>query len=505
MKLGTTVPSPVSGYGRLIAKRQPAAVDHYMCHRTRHQKKLCSSRTVFSKQPLFSGGYPPNRTTCALAMNQAVHTQYRFATNTTSQVARTHDSEQNMSFVDGTPSGLTTIASAMDPTASIGNYGNSDLAQFMARPVRIHAFDWSIGGSIDTELDPWTLFFSNPAVKARLNNYALMRCKLRVKILLNSTPFHYGLVQMSYNPWEGYDGTSDGARSLTIVSQRPKVFMNPSTNEGGEMVLPFFHLENYIDVTTDIGFSEMGRLHINSYDVLRHANAGTGDISMTVMAWAEDFELCVPTVSSAMIVSQSGEYSGNGVISTPATAVANAAGLLKSIPGIAPFAMATELGASAIAGIAKIFGFSRPAILEKTLFYKPKFCSSLAATDMPETVSKLTVDSKQEITIDPRTVGLSDIDELSILSIAKRESYLTNFEWSPTHGVDRLLFTSQVAPMLEVKVAANSFDPTALSFATWPFKYWSGSIKFRFKFVVSGFHHGRVRISYTNRESTKYD
>lgn len=511
MRLGATALTPVTGDGSIIAKNRVKLFDHYLCHRTRHFKKLHFTRAVHQTgQPLFRGGYSPTCTICALAMNQAVHPQHRFATHT-EQVARTHDSEQTMSFTDGTPSGLTTIQTSIDPTARIGNYGNSDLGQFMSRPVRIHTFDWSIGSSFDFELDPWTLFFSDAQVLARLNNYALLRCTLKVKILLNSTPFHYGLGQMSYAPWEDYDQTSDGARTLTIVSQRPKVFLNPSTNEGAEMSLPFFHVENYIDVTTDVGFSEMGRCAFNSYGTLRHSNGGTGDISMTVMAWAEDVELCVPTTSGAMVaaqvlnagfsaptvVNQASEYQGNGVISTPATAVANAAGMLTSVPGIAPFAMATQLGASAIASIAKIFGFSRPAILEKTLFYKPKFCSSLAATDLPETVCKLTYDSKQEITIDPRTVGLVDKDEMSILSIAQRESFLATFDWDPTNSVDRLLFSSQVAPMLEpIVLGGTFFDPTAMSFASWPFKFWAGSIKFRFKFITSGFHHGRVRISY---------
>jgi hypothetical protein len=38
--------------------------------------------------------------------------------------------------------------------------------------------------------------------------------------------------------------------------------------------------------------------------------------------------------------------------------------------------------------------------------------------------------------------------------------------------------------------------PTALAYASFPFRYWRGSLKFRFEVVCSKFHRGRLRLLY---------
>jgi len=323
---------------------------------------------------------------------------------------------------------------------------------------------------------------------------------------------------LSYAPWDTLNSTHvtmlGNQSNLVQYSQRPKIFINPTENEGGEMELPFFHYENWINVQSLINFSEMGSLRINSFAPLRHAGGGSDNITITLFAWAEDVALCVPTTSLAAqagkgkikkkvkVGASETEY-GDGIISKPATAIAEIAGALEHIPGIAPFAMATKIGANAVAGIARLFGFSRPVVLAAPQFYKPQFCSSLATCDSDETTVKLTVDSKQEITVDPRTVGLAGVDELALKYITQKESYFTQFSWAPDQAANTLLFSTRVAPMLEhVSSTANLYFPTALSFATFPFKNWSGTLKFRFQIVASGFHHGRLQFSYEPTEAS---
>lgn len=317
---------------------------------------------------------------------------------------------------------------------------------------------------------------------------------------------------MSYEPWHQKNNTAvpilGDQTNMVQYSQRPKVFLNPTTNEGGILSLPFFHYNNWINTLDIANFTEMGLLSLNSFQPLQHSGGGSDNITITVFAWAEDVKLCVPTTTLAAqagkgkvkqktkVGNTSSEY-GDGIISKPASAVAEVAGALEHIPIIAPFAMATRIGANAISGIARLFGFSRPIVLSTPQYYKPQFCTSLATCDSDETTMKLTADSKQEITLDPRTVGLAGLDELAISYITQKESYYTQFSWSPTYASDSLLFSTRVAPMLEnVHPTDSLFFPTALSFATFPFKNWSGSLKFRFQIVASGFHHGRLQFSY---------
>lgn len=343
--------------------------------------------------------------------------------------------------------------------------------------------------------------------------------------MVNATQFHYGRAIMSYNPWPNYNAVTTpiiGTQSSIIsYSQRPKIFIDPATSQGGSLLLPFFHVDNWIDIPSEDAFSELGRVQLTSFSPLRHAAAGTDDVSLSVFVRAIEVELCVPTAinhvfpgvdfraqsgkkkktrkrynTSHQNVDNRDEYSGEGAISGPASAIANVAGALEKVPFLAPFAFATRIGASAVSGIAKIFGFSRPPILDTPIYVKQAFFSSLATCDTPETVAKLTVDSKQELTVDPRTTGLSGEDELSLSYITGKETFLTDFGWAPTSSQGALLFSAQVAPMLEDQHNSGYYLPTALSFATWPFRNWSGTLIFRFQIVASAFHRGRLQFFY---------
>lgn len=384
------------------------------------------------------------------------------------------------------------------------------MAHFLERPIRIHETSWLVGGNITSSFNPWALFFSDPAVKKRLDNFARIRCNLHVKVLVNGTPFHYGRAIMSYNPWTSSDQVSivyiGSQEEIVLYSQRPKIFIDPTRSMGGEMVLPFIHIDNWINVQSLNSFGAMGDLKITSFDILRHVSGGTEKITLSVFAWASDVKLCVPTTKLSAQAgkgnlkkaskSKKDEYSGSGVISKPASAIAMVAGALEKVPIIAPFAMATRMAADTVGEIAKMFGFSRPPILTNTVFYKPQHSSNLAATDTPDTVSKLTFDSKQELTVDSRTIGMDGADELLISSITSRETYLTQFVWTTSAIPDSFLWGTQVAPMLEFYKGNGIFYPTALSFATWPFEAWSGTLIFRFQVVCSSFHHGRLIFSY---------
>jgi hypothetical protein len=112
---------------------------------------------------------------------------------------------------------------------------------------------------------------------------------------------------------------------------------------------------------------------------------------------------------------------------------------------------------------------------------------------------KLTVDAKCELTIDPRTVGLSGTDELTLKSIATRESYLTQFPWPTAAAQETALFEIQVTPALwnatVTSTETEMFLP-ACGFAALPFRNWIGSMKFRFQVVASNYHKGRFKIVY---------
>jgi hypothetical protein len=237
-----------------------------------------------------------------------------------------------------------------------------------------------------------------------------------------------------------------------------------------------------------------------------HANnaSATDPPVVSIFAWAEDIKISVSTADPPLTLApQAGEETVGGRISGPMSALARIAGSMASIPTIGPFAMATGMVASGIGAAAKLFGFSRPTIETPVVPMRPDFQGNIAQTDRPEYVNKLTVDSSQEVTIDPSVTGVNFGDELVISNIAKKETYLTQFTWDYTQTADTSLFWCAVTPNLVGLVPSftvtRAVYPTALAFASLPFRYWRGTLVFRFEVIASKFHKGRLRFMYDPR------
>lgn len=408
-------------------------------------------------------------------------------------------STQNVTFMDQPNQWTVTIPSAPDSTFNHGADEDAQLGDFMARPVLIHSFDWLIGGDPDFVINPWTLFYSNPRVINRINNYNLLRSTLNVKIQVSGTIFHYGRMLVSYKPLPDED-TIDNLRygnSLDLVqrSQRPHIFIDPSTSQGGELKLPFFYYNNWLSIPKG-DWSKMGDLTFSTMQALEHANNGTTSVTVKVFAYSTDIKLSVPTTTSASgLVAQSSDEYGKGIISKTATAVAKAMHELVDIPFIAPYARATTMLMSTTATVASTLGFSRPAILSDPTPVRQLYFGNLANADAPDMVYKNTVDSKQELTVDPRTVGLDGKDQMSISHINSVESWFTAFSWAPTDTPESLLYNIRVTPTT-FRLASSEYHMTSVCYASRPFKYWTGTLTYRFMIVASAFHKGRIKVVY---------
>lgn len=430
--------------------------------------------------------------------------------------------EQITSFADQDAGWATEKVGYYDPTMDLANNSDSELGNFLKRPIRQSAQSWIVGQPFFYKFNPWTQFCENPYVRDKIKNYELLRMKLHVKTIISGTKFHYGRSLVSYNPYTAGDQVTKDRnfipQDLISASQKPHFFLNPTKNTGGELCLPFFWPNNYFSIPA-ANYREMGDITISSFGNLLHANGGDDPVTVTTYIWAEDIILTIPTTSDPPLQSQSGrrgkkasdsdrastinardEY-GTGIISKPATAVAKAAGALARLPMIGPYMTATQIGASATGRVAQLFGYSRPNIITDIQQFKPSPTGNLANTDAADGAMKLTLDSKAELTVDSRTVGLDGTDEMGILDYVKRESYLTQFTWSANDSPDSLLWTTRILPQ-QLDTVQGEIHMTPLAHMATCFEQWQGSIKFRFQVVKSDFHKGRILTRWDPNEFT---
>lgn len=404
-------------------------------------------------------------------------------------------------FVDESPASAVGMSAQNNSFSTTDKTASTELMQFLNRPVRIHSFVWQESDipSIKVAIEPWHLWGTNPYILSKLNNYAFIRGNLKLKIQISASPFYYGCLMASYQPMQDFSPSTivvDAAtRHFIPYSQRPHVVIEPQHDDSYELTLPFIWATNWLSITLASDWASMGELTFLVFSALQSANGVSGSgVNVVTYAWMEDVELSGATVGYAL---QSDEY-GEGPISKPASTIAKFASSLSNVPVIGPFAKATSIGASAVSSIASLFGFTNVPVIADSSPMRPEPFPKFSSSDIGFPLEKLTLDPKNELSVDPRIIGLSGTDEMSIAHIAGKESYLTTANWTTADLIDQVLFYSRVNPRLYDNNGAttNLLYMTPMCHISQVFNNWRGDIIFRFKIVCSQYHKGKLRISF---------
>lgn len=408
-----------------------------------------------------------------------------------------------LSFRDGSTQWMSSMVDAFDSTRDVTYHEDVPLADFFARPAKVASYTWSTSdiSPFFQTLDPWSLFFNNVRFSNRLSNFQNFSGNVHMKFVINGNSFLYGRLMADYFPMRAFDNwsvTAGGAAgdvvNLTQASQRLHLYLDPCESQAGELALPFIWPYDKINMPAG-DFTSLGTMYLRQLQPLKHANGATASINISVFVWATNVKLSIPTVVDiAGIAPQAGSFDeyGKGPVSGIASAIAGAAGRLVGVPVIGRYARATQMMSGALGGVASLFGFSRPAIIADYSDMHPTPVSRIANYNVSDNCAKLSMDAKQELTIDPTVIGISPGDEMAISALAGKESYLVQFPWTVARVANDILWTSRVGPL--ATISGGNIYNTALSYATLPFQYWRGSIVYRFQIVASGFHKGRLLI-----------
>lgn len=431
----------------------------------------------------------------------------------TESVANVEETSETVTFIDNAGGAYVNLPASTNTVAKVDNTDDIGLGSFLARPTLIDTITWSTSDiiGVKTAIKPWYLFLNSTAIKKKIDNYAFLRGNLHIKVLINGTPFQYGALRACYAPLLGW--TTDKIRTNPTTdlplrvpySQQPGFYLYPQANAGGEMPLRFFLHKNWMDITSATEVQNMGTLTYFIFDPLKVAVTG-GSTSVTVRtyAWMTDVELMG---STSKLTLQGDEY-GVGPVSAPASALAAIAARLSNVPLIGRFARATEIGASAVSSIASIFGYTNVPVISDVNAFHPMNAPMLASAQIGAPIQKLTLDPKQELSIDPSPHGIGSVDELSLAYIKTKESYFSTTTWEASDTAGDLLYNVRISPSLWGQVDINNslaasvgkrVYHTPLSYFGALFKHWRGDIVIRIKVVCTKFHKGRLKISYDPR------
>lgn len=419
--------------------------------------------------------------------------------------------QQTVEFIDNAVGEIVDKNKEVNSIAMIDNTEDVSLGNFLMRPTLIDSTIWTTTSTgVLKQFNPWNLYLANTVIRRKLENYTFIRGNLHIKILMNGTPFQYGALRLVYTPLLGFmqpkfDITSPLA--TYNLSQMPGFYIYPQANAGGEMTLPFLLHKNWLDMTSNEETVNMGTLRMYIYSQLRLAtDTATNNLTLKTYAYMSDVHLMGPT-TRLLLQAKDDEY-GNGPVSGPATAIASAAGMLGKIPIIGPFARATQIGASAVSAIAKLFGYTNVPVIDNVHGFQPMNAPMLASSHISTQLQKLSLDPKQELNIDPALHGCGDKDELSLAYILMKESFFFASIWQSIDLPGKNLLSMRVTPLIEGTTAINNAGgtnvgqvvaSTPIAYMSRMFDHWRGDVILRIKVVCTKFHKGRIRVSFDPR------
>lgn len=426
-----------------------------------------------------------------------------------------------------------------------------ELASYFSRPIELYKYSWNENTALTTRyLSPWKDYFTAPRIAAKLAGFTRLRAQLHIKVLVNGSPFRYGMAMLSYRPLcnlkstgteskirapyfsgghigaEGfgnfpagnYSGFAASDKSTVMArSQRPHINIYPHKGEAGEMVLPFVHYQDALSfngvMLSSAGvlgnneavseLSEMGSLVLENVVSLRStASADSTPVTISIFAWASDVEVFGP--SSATVQASEFDEAAASKPSAIASTVASAAALLTKIPIIGPFALATQIAANAASGILKIFGWSNPPVISGVHAIINKYAWSNPSPLVSIQDDVLALDPKNEVTIDPRAVGVGPVDELCIAKFCARPTILDTVIWSPSDAQGNVLLSVPVAPAhFRAQWLALTSSPSVpcarvtmppYTYAANLFQQWRGDMVIELEVICSAFHRGRLAV-----------
>jgi hypothetical protein len=400
--------------------------------------------------------------------------------------------QENVIFEESDLPATNDLPATIDETRVMDQDATAYLSDFLSRPVKIHEMQWLEGDDFATSptlFYPWQLYFSNTYIKRKLENYSRLNCTLKLTFRFNASPFYYGLMRVAYDPMNTGRLDPLSLEDKIPISQAPGVWIEPHKESSVELTLPFLWPHNWLDISNTNEFHHMGRLMYEIFAPLRSANGVTGaGINISTYAQAENVTIAGPTLALAL---------QSGLISGPATAVANFARSLSNVPRIGPFARAVDVGARAVGTIASLFGYSNPPVTSDVMPMQPKSFHAFANVETRVPLDKLSIDPQNETTIDNSVAGGDSQDPLVISDIVQKVSYFGQTDWTDADSEGTKLFSWAATPCL-TNVATSGITVfwrmPACAWVASLFRYWHGSTVYHIKVVKSKFHKGRLLV-----------
>lgn len=406
-----------------------------------------------------------------------------------------------------------------------------NLTKYFARPIALTNGDLPLGSTTRFYSKAYTNIFEIvnqfPSGASRMTGVYGFRASLVFSLQIACTPFHQGVVCMNWQYGETDNSATFIRSALTAkCTDLPHVRLDLSVDTMVQLKIPFLSSIEYgvVNVSnTGIISPSYGYLAINSI-LPTNAVAGMSPPRYQLYVHLEDLEFFgAQPLSSTNIVFQSGKKLSpiteefekeSHPFSSGTMALSRAVGWIsKGVPMLSSIGGPTAWFLAKTAGAIRAFGFSKPTVVDPMMRMQRNSNILEHNVDVPTSALVVGPFAGNTLRVSPK-FGATDVDEMSLAFILSNYGQICRFNMDVADAAGTLMWAALVSPSsmwfnisaskpycntIPPSVApatANSFLPTNLFYFGQMFRFWKGSLKFRFTFSKAKLHGGRVIVNY---------
>jgi hypothetical protein len=385
-----------------------------------------------------------------------------------------------------------------------------------SRPFNYSTFAWGVfsAGIVQTSYFPSAYFQNNFNAQAKLANYCFLRGVMCIRAVMTSTPYTSGKLLMSVRPAMRPPGT------VVAATGDPCVELDAASGKSATIKIPcvmpagWAAIESFSNTPAGTWNPLFDWCSFSLSVVASLKDPSLPTVNIQLYAWLEEVELKGPGVTSftlapqgpsGSISSSSKSSSSSSSSSSPVTSTPTPveAGVIRVIQGahravktIGGLLVDSSVMIKNALTVAALVGLSDPSMLDNTTIV-----ANISHFDAPHMFGKspalvMAADQSTKIVIPYGSFSLS-ADGMDIVRYASRMALLGTAPWTALNVTGDEILSLPINPATKSSFAVlpdvvSGYTP--LSYACQMFRFWRGSIRYRFALAKTRFHAGIIEI-----------
>lgn len=403
----------------------------------------------------------------------------------------------------------------LSPKGDTFRWSQPKFEEVLSRWYKIATPSWAHSASQDTQilsLDVSKTLFNIVTLFDRIKRFRYWRGGVKVRLQVNSTPFHYGSLYAAIIPYlSSSEAVAEPPEPSTWYLSGQACSGNLSANTGKplELYCPFQCPNEYLHITKLDDYCPFKLLVCVMNPLKVAGGASNPTLQLSVFAQFTDLELLGPSEitanSSSKKINKADTEQRNatkqGTLGKVAGAVSDVAGKLSTIPVIGGVASAVAPVAKAIGGIFDFFGWDKPTDMSSTSFMTIRNGRGMTNASGMDSSDPIGLKPDQKVSTEASNFGYDDQATRSLLKLIQTPMWNGSFTIANnqvTESVFKIFYVRPFAPDVTYDVPAEiEYQRHAyLSYYSQFFKSCRGGYRYIFHFDTSSYTTARIRVTF---------